>query len=60
MTTNFKPAKPTWCVINTVYEMDNVFNDTGVKLDFHTAIDSEYIAVDVVETLLVNLAKNNA
>lgn len=51
-TTNFEPAKPNWCVINTINEMNNVFIDTGVMLYFDAAIHNEDIAVDVVESII--------
>lgn len=56
---NFKPAIPEHCVINTVDEMDNVFNDTGKMLYFDVAIDNEFIATDAVKGWLDVLQKNN-
>lgn len=58
MAMNFEAANPEWCVINTVDEMDNVFADTGIMLDFHTAIDNEMKAVEVVEGVLQKLSSN--
>lgn len=55
MATNFK-----LCLINTVDEIDNVFVDTGIMLDFVNAVDNEMLAVEVVEQTLINLIKNNA
>lgn len=59
MTTNFEPANPEWCVFNLVDELENVFADAGIMLDFSQAIDNEILAVDVVENVLINLIKNN-
>ena len=56
---NFKPAIPDHCVINTVDEMDSVFNDTGVMLDFGDAIDSEITAIDTVKEWLGDLSEDN-
>lgn len=53
MTTNFK-----LCLINTIDELENVFADTGIMLDFGQAIDNEILAVDVVEDVLESLPKN--
>lgn len=52
MATNFEPANPEWCVFNLVDELDNVFADTGIMLDFGHAVDNEMMAVDVVERVL--------
>lgn len=56
---NFKPAIPDFCLINTVDEMDNVFIDTGIMLDFGDAIDIEFIATDTAKGWLDVLHKNN-
>ena len=56
---NFKPAIPDHCVINTVDEMDSVFNDTGIMLYFDVAIDIEFIATDTAKGWLDVLHKNN-
>lgn len=53
METNFK-----LCLINTVDELENVFADAGIMLDFGNAIDNEMIAVEVVEKILKSLPKN--
>jgi len=53
--TNFK-----LCLINTIDELESVFADTGIMLDFGQAIDNEILAVYVVEQALINLIKNNA
>lgn len=55
---NFEPANPEWCVFNLVDELDNVFADTGIMLDFGQAIDNEILAVDVTEKTLKSLPKN--
>lgn len=54
METNFK-----LCLINTIDELENVFADTGIMLDFGQAIDNEIMAVDVVEDVLESI-KNNS
>lgn len=56
---NFKPAIPDFCLINTVDEMDNVFIDTGIMLNFGDAIDSEIAAIDTVKEWLGDLSKDN-
>lgn len=53
-TTNFK-----LCLINTVDELENVFADTGIMLDFGQAVDNEFIATDTVKGWLDVLHKNN-
>lgn len=53
METNFK-----LCLINTVDELDNVFTDTGIMLDFGHAVDNEMLAVEVTEKTLKSLPKN--
>ena len=53
METNFK-----LCLINTIDELDNVFADTGIMLDFGNAVDNEMLAVEVVEGVLKSLLKN--
>ena len=53
METNFK-----LCLINTVDEIENVFADTGIMLDFSQAIDNEILAVEVTEEILKSLPKN--
>lgn len=45
--TNFK-----LCLINTIDELENVFADTGIMLDFGHAVDNEMMAVEVVERVL--------
>lgn len=53
MATNFK-----LCLINTIDEIDNVFADTGIMLDFGHAVDNEMMAVEVTEEILKSLTKN--
>ena len=56
---NLTPAIPGECVINTVDEMDDVFWDYGVMLDFGHAIENEIMAaVEVVDGILESLLKN--
>lgn len=55
---NFTPAATSECVINTVDEMDDVFWDYGIMLDFGQAIDNEMAAVDVVSGILESLLKS--
>lgn len=54
MATNFK-----LCLINTIDELDNVFADTGIMLQFGQAIDNEMIATEVVEKAIGDI-KNNS
>lgn len=58
MATNFEPENPEWCVFNLVDELENVFADTGIMLDFGQAIDNEMMAVEVTEKILKSLLKN--
>ena len=53
METNFK-----LCLINTIDELENVFADTGIMLDFGQAVDNEMMAVEVTEKILKSLPKN--
>lgn len=53
METNFK-----LCLINTVDEIETVFADTGIMLDFGHAVDNEMLAVEVTENILKSLPKN--
>ena len=50
--TNFEPANPEWSVFNLVDELENVFSDTGIMLDFGNAVDNEMLAVEVTEKIL--------
>lgn len=59
MAMKFEPAIPDHCIINTANEMDDVFIDTGIILDFGGAIDNEFIATDTVKGWLDVLHKNN-
>lgn len=51
--TNFK-----LCLINTIDELENVFADTGIMLDFGQAVDNEMAAVEVTQEILKSLPKN--
>lgn len=55
METNFKPAKPSECLIFAIDEIEDTFRDTGIMLDLGQAIDNEIIAVNVVSEFLNGL-----
>lgn len=52
---NFQPAQPSACVICAIDEIDNVFADFGIELEFGQAIDNEMLATEVVEKVISDL-----
>lgn len=54
----FETANPNWCLLNTALEIDDVFFDSGVMLDFGQAIENEIAATDVVKSALQKLSSN--